>query len=275
MTSNASTDLAQEYLTRPGTPMRGPYSTNQMDDFYAAISRGEVRSSGVMNLLQHLIAAQGIARGATVIDVCCGRGLALPLIFRYAPHVSRYIGLDVSPDNLAEARDRLAALRAGYGNLFPADFAECDVAEPWPDLPPAHVTIYTSALEHLPAHAGKASLRHTANAMAPGGVLFLSTPSTPGPPPRPLQHRVHVYEWSMEEALQEIEAAGLVTEELIGLLPPDADTVAAALAAEFGPGAAAWYRHLAARVPGPLLDTISAISIPAAATELLYVCRRP
>lgn len=29
------------YQTRPGTPMIGPYSDNQMDDFYAALSRGD------------------------------------------------------------------------------------------------------------------------------------------------------------------------------------------------------------------------------------------
>ena len=35
-----------------------------------------------MNLMQHLIVAERCAEGARVLDVCCGRGLALPLLCR-------------------------------------------------------------------------------------------------------------------------------------------------------------------------------------------------
>src|SRR6266545_2248308 len=110
-------ELDERYRTRPGTPMVGPYSVNQMDNFYAAL-------------------------------------------------------------------------------------AEHDVAHPWPDDTVGFdIAVYTSALEHLPRDLAVASLRHTTAALRPGGWLFLSTPNTPGGPPRPLQHRVHVYEWNTDELM--------------------------------------------------------------------------
>src|SRR5215469_2542784 len=102
--------LPEQYTTRPGTPMIGQYSTNQMDDFYAALARGEAKPSGLMNLMQHLIVAERCMPGARVLDVCCGRGLALPLLYRYAAGIERYVGLDISAGNLGEARERVEAL---------------------------------------------------------------------------------------------------------------------------------------------------------------------
>jgi SAM-dependent methyltransferase len=157
--------LPEQYVTRPGTPMAGPYSTNQMDDFYAALSRGEAKPSGLMNLLQHLIVAEQCAPNSRVLDVCCGRGLALPLLYRYAPKIGGYVGLDISAANLDEARERIEALRATYGDPFPVELVECDVAQPWPALPSFDIALYTSALEHLPFELGAASLRNTAAAL--------------------------------------------------------------------------------------------------------------
>ncbi|WP_433358838.1 class I SAM-dependent methyltransferase [Streptosporangium sp. CA-115845] len=273
--STSTDQLPEQFRTRPETPMIGPYSINQMDDFYAALHRGEAKASGLMNLMQHLIAAERCAPGAKVLDVCCGRGLALPLLRRYTPQIERYVGLDISSDNVNEARERIAFLRETYGGLFPVELVECDVAEPWPQLPAFDVALYTSALEHLPFELGARSLRSTAQALAPGGVLLLSTPQAFGPPPRPLQYRVHVYEWSRQEVEQVVGEAGLVVEDVMGLLPPEPDVVADELTERYGQGAADWYRDLAARVPGALLDTVSAVSVPKKATELLYVCRRP
>lgn len=267
--------LPQQYTTRPSTPMIGQYSTNQMDDFYAALARGEAKGSGLMNLMQHLIVAERCAPGARVLDVCCGRGLALPLLRRYAPEIGAYVGLDISKANLDEARERIEALHATYGDLFPVELVECDVAEPWPDLAPFDIAIYTSALEHLPFELGAQSLHNTAAALVPGGVLYLSTPQAFGPPPRPLQYRVHIYEWSREEVEQVVADAGLVVEDVMGVLPPEAAVLATALTDRYGDAAATWYRGLVERVPKALLDTVSSVAVPEVATELLFVCRRP
>jgi len=255
--------------------MVGPYSVHQMDDFYSALARGEVKGTGVMNYVQHLLVALRCSEDAVVVDVCCGRGLQLPVLYRYAPHIGRYVGLDIAGGNLREAWRRVADLELEHGPAFPVDLVECDVAEPWPALPPADIVVYTSSLEHLPRAQGVASLRHAASALAPGGWLFLSTPNTPGPSPRPLQHRVHVYEWHQEELQPLLESScGLQVEQVVGLIPPDDAELDAGLMAAYGDQAVAWARDLRATLPAAFLGVALAAAVPQVARELLYVCRR-
>lgn len=274
-TTTEAGELPTQFGTKPGTPMIGMYSTNQMDNFYDAIARGEVKPTGIMNLYQHLQFAERCQEheGAAVLDVCCGRGLALPLLRRYAPRISRYIGLDISRDNLGEAREREAQLATVYGPGFAIELVECDVATAWPSLPPVDLALYTSAIEHMPFELGRASLQNTAAALKLGGTLYLSTAVTPaGQAP---QHRVHVFEWSMEQMLAVLDEAGLEVTETIGILPPvENDDLAVELSHVYGEGAAAWYRDLAAKVPAALLDTVAATCVPRVATEALYVARR-
>jgi SAM-dependent methyltransferase len=269
-------DQNEQHRTRPGTPMIGPYSVNQMDNFYAALASGEVKPTGVMNLMQRLYIAERCAPGSRVVDVCCGRGLQLPVIYRYASHIASYTGLDISEENLAEARGTLARLAALHGRPFDAVLIEHDAARPWPDgVAGFDVAVYTSALEHLPRDLAVASLEHVAAALRPGGRLFLSTPNTPGAPPRPLQHRVHVYEWNSEELVPVLmQHCGLVVEEQVGLLSPAPDRLARALCSRYGAGAAQWYQQLRVSVPGSLLDAVAAATVPEVATEVLYVCQR-
>jgi SAM-dependent methyltransferase len=263
------------YETRAGTPMIGPYSINQMDDFYQALATGHVRPSGIMNYLQRLYIAERCPPGAVVLDVCCGRGLQLPVLFRYAPDIAGYIGLDIAREHIAQAWERVSALEATYGHQsFRVEFLNIDVAAPWPPNVRGDVAIYTSALEHLPADAAVASLRQVAAALPAGGQLLLSTPNTVGTPPRPLQHGVHVHEWSDAELRPVLTDVGFRVDEVVGLLPPPPKIVEAALAEQYGPGAAAWYAQLVQSVPAPFLDSISAAAIPDVAVELLYSCTR-
>lgn len=261
--------------TRPGTPMIGPYSINQMDDFYQAFAAGIVKSSGIMNCVQHLFVAQRCAPGARVVDVCCGRGLQLPLLYQHAAHIGSYVGLDISEDNLGEASQRDLALRAAHGERFPTGFLQCDVSQPWPAAAmAAEVVVYTAALEHLPKAQGAASLRQVADALAPAGVLYLSTPITPGPHPKLLQYGVHVYEWDPQELREVLASCDLEVVEEIGLLPPPVESISVALDQRFGSGAGAWWSRLREVVPAPVLDVVAAAALPALAAEVMFVCRR-
>lgn len=262
-------------VTRPGTPMIGPYSVNQMDDFYAALAAGQVKPTGVMNYIQRLFIAARCGPGARVIDVCCGRGLQLPVLYRYAPHIASYLGLDITQAHLDQAAARAAGLDDVHGaRPFEVTLEQCDVAGAWPPCVPADVIIYTSALEHLPRDAGEASLRHAARMLAEGGTLYLSTPNTPGDPPRMLQHGVHVYEWEDAELRAVLAGARLAVADTIGLLPPPPQTTGVILDRLYGPGAGAWYSRLAETIPEPFLATVSAAALGPAAAEIMYVCRR-
>jgi SAM-dependent methyltransferase len=271
---SATDELGDGYRTRPGTPMVGVYSANQMDDFYTALAIGEVKPTGIMNYLQRLLITDRCRPGDRVVDVCCGRGLQLPVLYRYRPDLASYVGLDISTDNLAEAAERQAALDAIRPREFSIDFVECDVADPWPAVGEFDVAVYTSALEHLPRELGVASLRNTAQALAPAGRLYLSTPNTPGPPPRQLQHRVHVYEWSHEELISVLDEIGLVVENVVGILSPTPDKVEDEVARRFGPQAVEFYQRMREFAPDALLGPVVATALGEAAVETLYVCSR-
>ena len=262
-------------VTRPGTPMTGPYSVNQMDDFYAALAAGQVKPTGIMNYIQRLFIAERCRPGARVIDVCCGRGLQLPVLYRYAPHIACYLGLDITQAHLEQASGRAAELDDAHGaRPFEISLAQCDVAGAWPPCPLADVIIYTSALEHLPRDAGAGSLRHAAGTLSEGGTLYLSTPNTSGDPPRMLQHGVHVYEWEYSELRAVLAGTGLTVTDTIGLLPPPPQATRQILARQYGPGAAEWYTRLAETIPDPFLATVSAAALGPAAAEIMYVCQR-
>ncbi|MBC9718434.1 class I SAM-dependent methyltransferase [Streptomyces sp. TRM66268-LWL] len=246
-----------------------------MDDFYTALFHGHVKPSGIMNFLQHQYIAERCKPGADVVDVCCGRGLQLPTLYKSAPHIASYTGLDIAPENLREARAMVGRLEEHYQSTFSVDWATTDVSEPWPaSVPLADVMINTSAFEHLPRERGVLCLRQMADHLAPGGVLYLSTPESPGPAPRPLQYRVHVYEWNREELEPELDAAGLEIIEALGLLPAGGEVVSAALGERFGAGAAALFARLQDVVPEAFLAPLASAAVPEAASEILYVCRR-
>lgn len=68
-----------------------------------------------MALRRRVVALLGLAPGDTVLDVACGTGLSLPLLREAVGAGGRVIGVEVSPEMMALARERVAA--AGWGNV--------------------------------------------------------------------------------------------------------------------------------------------------------------
>src|SRR5690606_34000796 len=63
---------------------------------------GFFSSLDVMNYIQHHAAVQRMRKGWRVLDVCCGRGLLLPLIRYHRPTIKEYVGVDISEKNIGE-----------------------------------------------------------------------------------------------------------------------------------------------------------------------------
>lgn len=248
------------------------YSTAQMDHFYRAFATGNIKPTSVMNYLQHLVIAQHCHPGDWVLDVCCGRGLQIPLLKQLVPDLGGYIGMDIAQENLQEATELMLT---GDERLpaFPCQLVQGDVTTDLITLPhPFDVVLYTSALEHMDKEAGIASLSQVAHVLAPQGRFFLSTPRTRGALPRALQHRVHVYEWDRAELEEELHRLGLTVLGCYGLLSPDQETLSTALLERFGPGMSAWFEIVQAFLPQPFLNPLCAVALPDVATELFYVC---
>jgi len=248
------------------------YSTAQMDDYYWALAHGVVRPSGIMNYIQHLIIAGRCGRGARVLDVCCGRGLLLPLLGVYAPQIGCYVGIDVSWPNLTEVS---ALLRRSVQGTLPfrwalvqADVTSLSSVLVWP----FDVIVYTSSLEHMSHEDGQKSLVEMRELLADGGLLYLSTPIAE-PDQDGVRYHVHVYEWSMAELAMGLGEAGFEIVETTGLLPSGVDLMDEAVARKYGPGAVSWMRDMRERVPSAFFAAVAASCLEDAATEALFVCR--
>jgi SAM-dependent methyltransferase len=187
----------------------------------------------VFNYIQHhWIAKQLCGPGARVLDICCGRGLLLPLL-RYHAKPGLYVGVDIEPSNAVFLTKRVTdgkplrdlagkppadsptdeqVLEEHYG--FPVRFVHSNAAEmakPIRDrgLGPFDLLVYTSSIEHMHPDAGAASLHQARSLAAEGATLVLTCPNTPeGKDGYDTRYKAHVYEWKLSELRAALAASG-------------------------------------------------------------------
>ncbi|MCP5521029.1 MAG: methyltransferase domain-containing protein [Verrucomicrobiales bacterium] len=141
---------------------RGLALTGETRDFYA---RRRIA------FLQACLARQN-SRPRLVMDYGCGTGDTVPLLAGL-PGVERVVGVDVSEESLAVARERHGG--EGRSFLLPAD-ARVDAAHPF-DL------VYTNGVFHHIEPADRpAAVRWIAERLRPGGLLAFweNNPWNPG-----------------------------------------------------------------------------------------------
>jgi ubiquinone/menaquinone biosynthesis C-methylase UbiE len=114
-----------------------------------------------------MVRALGLPRGARILEVGCGRGVALPVLARLC-RPRRLAGLDIDLALLAEATERLRR-EAVAAQLVPGDVR----AMPFEDAS-FDVVIDFGTCYHVTRPA--AALREIARVLAPGGCLVHETP---------------------------------------------------------------------------------------------------
>lgn len=250
------------------------YSTYQMDNFYKAFANGEVKQSGVMNYMQHLFIAQKCFNGAKVLDVCCGKALSVPLLKKYAPNISKYVGVDISSNNLNEA----SSLIHNVGNettSFDINLIEGDVTQLNSLIKEKFdIIIYTSALEHLDKSSAVTSIQQVSYALADNGTLYLSTPRTPKDFPGKVQYRCHIYEWDIDELEEIFKCSGLQIIDSFGILPPSFEILNSAIEEKYGDKGLAWFVEMKERVPESFLGPVVATCFPRLSREIMFVCKK-
>jgi SAM-dependent methyltransferase len=199
-------------------------TTYQMRNFYSQMRDGFFSTLDVFNYAQHhFIATKVVRNGDRVLDLCCGRGLMLPLLRFYA-EPSAYVGVDIEPKNAQFLTKRVTdgkpiedgapgdSGRVGYYD-FPVSFVESNVADLAP-LRAAHpepfqTIIYTSSIEHMHPDAGRQSLAEARSVVAKGGRIVVTGPNTPeGQDGYDTRYRAHVYEWKRRELRDALTETG-------------------------------------------------------------------
>ncbi len=214
-------------------------TTYQMRDMYTQFGSAFFNSGDIMNYILHDAALKYIKKGDKVLDVCCGRALMLPLIRFNKPTITCYVGVDIHPGNYREAfrhagitpikgkfATNYSGLTHGEGDPFypfPIFFVNTNVAIMSMELSkqglsPFDTIIYTASLEHMQKEAGIRSLQECYDLLRnKNSTLFLSTPNTEGDP-YDTQYAAHLYEWSLEEVIETVDAIGFKVEKVFGVL---------------------------------------------------------
>lgn len=209
-------------------------TTYQMRNFYKQMADGFFSHLDIMNYIQHHHIATQLHSGDVVLDVCCGRGLMLPLIRYIRPNIARYIGVDIDAGNISEitrwsGAKRLTKPLSEY-YPFPVELLTCaaeEISTPraWMVNQTAYVqpgqvdvVIYTSSIEHMQKEAGIKSLEACWSVMHHGSTMYLSCPNTADKEdPYDTQYAAHLYEWGLDELRNELRRIGFAIEDVYGL----------------------------------------------------------
>lgn len=248
----------------------------QMRNVYRQLGDGYFTHLDVFNYIQHHQIAKWCRKGNHVLDVCCGRGLMLPLLRYYAKDIGSYTGVDIAPENATFLQRRvtdgkpLEDPETYYP--FPVTYVESNVAQMSQVLPRQYdVLIYTSALEHMHPEMGLQSLRECATVASPGALLILTCPNTPEDQDGyHTRYRAHVYEWKRSELLDALTQVGFTLLREYGLTIERATLVKLATRLGFGP----LLDHVSAVIPPEWYLPVFAPMFPREATEIALLCRR-
>jgi demethylmenaquinone methyltransferase/2-methoxy-6-polyprenyl-1,4-benzoquinol methylase len=95
--------------------MSGPDPRLAVERYRAHAAGYDASAERTLPLRRRTVAALGLRPGETVLDVACGTGLSFPLLVEGVGAGGRVIGVELSPEMLALARERCA--REGWRNV--------------------------------------------------------------------------------------------------------------------------------------------------------------
>lgn len=188
-------------------------TTYQMRNFYRQMGDGYFTNLDVMNYIQHHQIVKWCKRGARVLDVCCGRGLLLPMLRYLSSNIFSYTGVDIEAKNAIWQTQRVTdgkTLEKGY-YPFKTRFVQANVAEMSERIGTErfNVIVYTSAIEHMHHDSGLASLYECRKVALDKAMLILTCPNTPETQDGyDTQYAAHVYEWKRSELLEGLRQSG-------------------------------------------------------------------
>jgi 2-polyprenyl-3-methyl-5-hydroxy-6-metoxy-1,4-benzoquinol methylase len=254
-------------------------TTYQMRNFYAQFADGFFSSLDVMNYIQHHAAVKRMKKGWRVLDVCCGRGMLLPLMRYYSAEVKEYVGIDISQANINEQLRRSGVKKIDDAKEY-YPFKLTHVVGSVEDMDKLirerfDFIVYTSAIEHMQKDVGFKSLKHCYRLLKPGCEMFLSCPNTSDKKdPYDTQYAAHVYEWGYDELVTAVQEIGFEITEEYGLVGKVKD-FEKWLEEPGNEGIYNTYYKLKKYLPSAWLMSFIPILHPKAAAEILLIVKKP
>jgi len=208
------------YKVEPGMDRRNLEATTyQMRNFYRQFGDGFFSVLDVMNYIQHQQIVRWTRKGMHLLDVCCGRGLLLPLLRYERKNLGSYTGIDIEPRNAIFQTKRVTdgkLIEPDY-YPFPVHFVSGNVTEMSKLLKTKHYDfiVYTSSIEHMQKSSGQSSLFECRKVARNGATMILTCPNTSEDKSGyDTQYDAHIYEWKRSELIQGLKEAGfeIITE---------------------------------------------------------------
>ena len=255
-------------------------TTYQMRNFFAQMADGFFSSLDVMNYIQHHAAVRRMKKDWRVLDVCCGRGLLLPLIRYYRPEISEYVGIDISEKNIGEQLRRsgikkIENIKEYYPFKLTHIIGSVEDMDKCFEKNSFDFIIYTSAIEHMQKEVGYKSLQNCFEILKPGREMFLSCPNTSDKKdPYDTQYAAHIYEWGIDELREAVEEIGFEISEEYGLVGKVKE-FEAWLEKSGNQRLQREYKRLKRYLPTPWLMSFIPILYPEAAAEVLIIVKKP
>ncbi len=240
---------------------------------------GFFSSLDVMNYIQHHAAVQKMKKGWRVLDVCCGRGLLLPLIRYYKPGIAEYVGVDISEKNISEQLRRSGAKKiedahSYYPFKLTHKIGSVEDMDQFFEPESFDFIVYTSSIEHMQREVGYKSLQNCYRLLKPGHEMFLSCPnSSDKKDPYDTQYAAHIYEWGIDELRDAVTEIGFEVDKEYGLVGKVKDFEK--FVAKKGGAMEKRYYALKEYLPSAWLMAFMPILYPEAAAEVLLIVRKP
>jgi|TARA_R100001530_G_C4301043_1_gene150478 2-polyprenyl-3-methyl-5-hydroxy-6-metoxy-1,4-benzoquinol methylase len=251
-------------------------TTYQMRNFYNQFRDGFFTALDVMNYIQHYKAVQMMKKNDVVLDVCCGRGLLLPMM-RYYSKVKKYIGVDIKKQNIKADHKNICNNKDIDKNVhyqFETEWIISNVAEMSKHIQEqVDFIIYTSSIEHMHKIHGEKSLTECGKLLKTGGKMFLSCPNTPEDQDGyKVRYKAHVYEWKLSELRQELTKNNFTILDEYGLTGSKRDF--GKIIENESPKVQKFMKPILEYMPTAFITSFCYLPYPKEATEVLLVVEK-
>jgi ubiquinone/menaquinone biosynthesis C-methylase UbiE len=222
------------------------------------LGRGIVWKNVYAHYFRLLFAMKWTKRGATVVDVGCGRAWLRDLLFHNRVR-STYIGIDLSDASLTHAS------RKQYSYPSMLIRADCKRLPLKNDV--GDVVVCYEMLEHNSKRGAIRILQECYRVCCPGGQLLVSTPVKRGN--RGVFPEDHVYEWRLNEMTDALKSLGLDILSIHGCFGQSS-----ALVPSLSPAELDFYAALKGYFDWNVLSALLAIRHPNVAQGAVWSCRK-